>query len=85
MELVGCDINYLRKHLEKQFEPWMSWNNHSTTGWHFDHMQPCASFDLNDKNQQKICFNYKNLRPLKAIENLKKGSKIPSHVRPNKI
>jgi len=74
--LLGCTVKHFKHHIEKQFKPWMTWENHSSNTWHIDHIIPCKSFNLNDKRQQKICFNYKNLRPLKAIENLKKGSKI---------
>ena len=73
MELVGCDINYLRKHLEKQFEPWMSWDNYGK--WHVDHIMPISKFDLTDPEQQKICFNYKNLQPMWAEENIRKSNK----------
>ena len=52
MELVGCDINYLRNHLEKQFEPWMSWDNYGKW-WHVDHIIPVTKFDLTDPEQQK--------------------------------
>ena len=43
--------------------------------WHVDHIIPCASFDLTDPKQQKICFHWSNLQPLKAIDNLKKGTR----------
>ncbi len=33
-------------------------------------------FYLNDPEEQKICFNYKNLAPLWATENIKKSNKI---------
>jgi hypothetical protein len=47
----------------------MTWEN-----IHIDHIRPCASFDLSDPEQQKLCFNYKNLRPMLAHENLSKNS-----------
>ena len=40
--------------------------------WHIDHIRPCESFDLSDKEQQLVCFNYRNQQPLSAKENLKK-------------
>lgn len=72
--LIGCTFPELRAHLEKQFRPGMTWENHGTV-WHIDHIRPCASFDLTDTDQQKICFNYANLQPLFAEENFKKGAK----------
>ena len=53
----------------------MSWDNYGTHGWHIDHIRPCASFDLSDEEQQKICFHYTNLQPLWAEDNLKKSKK----------
>ena len=74
--LLGCSIEHARKHLESQFREGMKWDNHGKYGWHIDHIIPCASFDLTDPEQQKKCFNYKNLQPLWWHENLSKGSKI---------
>ena len=71
MELIGCSIDELKHHLESKFTEGMSWDNYGE--WHVDHIKPCVLFDLSDPKQQRLCFNYKNLRPLWAIENLKKG------------
>ena len=75
-ELTGCDWIELRKHFESLFTEGMTWNNHGRYGWHIDHITPCASFDLTDPDQQKICFHYSNLQPLWAEDNLKKGAKV---------
>jgi hypothetical protein len=74
VELIGCSIAELRKHLESQFKLGMVWDNYGE--WHIDHIRPCSSFDLMDTEQQKICFNWKNLQPLWAKENLIKGDKV---------
>jgi endogenous inhibitor of DNA gyrase (YacG/DUF329 family) len=74
IKLVGCSIKKLRKHLEKQFTKGMSWSNYGK--WHVDHIIPCASFDLSKPNEQHKCFNYKNLQPLWAKENLEKHDKF---------
>ena len=74
IELIGCDIQFLLSYLENMFIEGMSWKNYGK--WHIDHILPCASFDLTDIEQQKICFNYKNLQPLWAEDNIKKGCKI---------
>ena len=73
MELIGCTIEFLKKYLANMFLEGMSWDNYGD--WHIDHIRPCASFDLSDPEQQKECFNYKNLQPLWKITNLKKGRK----------
>ena len=80
-KLVGCSIKFLKKYLENQFYPHpktgvkMTWMNYSRKGWHIDHIKPCASFDLSNPKQQIKCFNYKNLQPLWAEENIKKSNK----------
>jgi hypothetical protein len=73
MQLVGCSVPKLRQHLEAQFTDGMTWDNHGE--WHIDHIKPCASFDLTDAEQQRECFNYTNLQPLWAKDNLSKGAK----------
>jgi hypothetical protein len=73
-ELLGCTISFFIKHLEKHFRPGMSWENYGK--WHIDHIIPCAAFDLGDPSQQRQCFHYTNLRPLWAIQNLKKHHKV---------
>lgn len=73
LELLGSSVAYARKHLESQFVDGMSWDNHGE--WHIDHIRPCASFDLTDPDQQKECFNYKNLQPLWAEDNLSKSDR----------
>jgi hypothetical protein len=74
MNLIGCSIYELLQHIEKQFTDGMSWNNYGQ--WHIDHIKPCASFDLTDTEQQKRCFNYTNLQPLWAVDNIRKSDKV---------
>ena len=73
MELIGCSIDELWNHLESKFKSWMTKENYGL--WHVDHIIACSKFDLTDPYQQKICFHWSNLQPLKAIENLKKGAR----------
>lgn len=75
IRLVGCTISELRTHLERQFQLGMTWENRGRYGWHIDHIRPCASFDLTDPEQQKLCFHFTNLQPLWAEDNLAKGAK----------
>ncbi len=74
MKLLGCTTEQLHIHLETRFKPGMTWKNMGR--WHIDHKKPCASFDLTDPAQQRECFNYTNLQPLWAEENLKKGARV---------
>jgi len=73
LKLLGCSVEFLKKHLEKKFKLGMNWRNHGK--WHIDHIKPCASFDLSKKSEQKKCFHYTNLQPLWATQNLRKGDK----------
>ena len=75
-EYIGCTPQELHDHLESQFTEGMTFENHGLHGWHVDHIMPCCSFDLTDYEQQKKCFNWSNLQPLWAEDNLKKGGKI---------
>lgn len=74
-ELIGCDRQFLVQWIESKFTLGMTWENHGYNGWHIDHIRPCASFDLTDVEQQKLCFNYTNLQPLWAKDNKIKGAK----------
>lgn len=73
LELLGCSIEEVKEHLEKQFKEGMTWENYGK--WHVDHIRPISSFDLTDVEQQKVCFHYSNLQPLWAEENLRKSNK----------
>jgi hypothetical protein len=72
-EIIGCDWPHLKAHIESQFMDGMNWENR--TDWHIDHIIPLASA----KTQEDVwrLNHYSNLRPLWAIDNLKKGSTIP--------
>jgi phage-related minor tail protein len=72
VQLLGCTVKDLKNHLELQFQPNMSWSNYGE--WHIDHRKPCASFDLTKESEQRKCFNYTNLQPLWAEDNLRKGA-----------
>lgn len=72
VELIGCSTEKLKQHLEEQFTFGMNWKNYGF-GWHVDHHLPCASFDLSKEEEQMKCFNYLNLQPMWATENIKKG------------
>ena len=82
-ELLGTDKITARKHIDFLFKPGMTWKNHGQ--WHIDHKIPCASFDLKCPVQQLACCYYKNLQPLWAIDNMKKGAKLEHNAsRPRK-
>ena len=74
IDLIGCTLDDLKKHLESQFKEGMNWGNYGE--WHVDHIIPCSLFDFTKKSDQFECFHYTNLQPLWAIENLKKGNRM---------
>ena len=66
----------MKKHIEKQFEPWMNWDNHGE--WHIDHIIPQSllPYDtMTHPNFQK-CWALENLQPLEAKENMSKGNRL---------
>ena len=79
MELLGCSVQHVRDHLESQFTEGMTWETQGE--WHIDHIRPCASFNLEDPEEQKKCFHWTNLQPLWAADNIRKGDKWeePTH------
>jgi hypothetical protein len=74
-ELIGCTIEEFKYYIEGKFKEGMTWENYGHDTWHIDHIRPCASFDLSDPQQQKLCFHYTNCQPLWAYENLSKNDK----------
>lgn len=72
-ELIGCDLTTLRNHIESQWKEGMNWQNYGLKGWHIDHVKPCSAFDFTKESEIRECFNYKNLQPLWALENISKG------------
>ena len=73
-DILGYNTDKLKERIEFQFKDGMSWENHGE--WHIDHIIPCDAFDLTNPEEQKKCFNYINLQPLWAKDNLKKSNKI---------
>jgi hypothetical protein len=49
-QMLGCSWEQLKEHLEKQFTPQMTWDNHGQFGWHIDHIIPLSSA----KNEEEI-------------------------------
>lgn len=75
LEFLGCSIPDFREWIEYQFDENMSWENYGMY-WHFDHVKPCASYDLSIEKNVQECFNWKNIRPCEAKMNMSKNSKI---------
>ena len=74
MRLIGCKQDELKRHIESQFLDGMNWDNYGTA-WHVDHIIPISWFDLTNEKCQLIAFNFNNMKPLWAEENMKKGAR----------
>lgn len=80
LDLLGCSLEDLRKHLENQFVEGMTWDNYGSF-WDVDHIIPCSYFDLTKEENQRICLNFRNLQPLLKEENrFIKRDNVPENV-----
>lgn len=84
-DIVGYTVEQLKKHLEKQFKPGMTWGNYGRNGWHIDHKIPISAFNFEDVNNIdfKKCWELKNLQPMVEVENIKKGAKLNKPHQPS--
>lgn len=84
---AGCSKRELRKHIESQFKPGMSWENFGK--WEIDHITPIAFFDLSKASDFLACVHFSNIQPLWKRDNLRKRNKVggllvrPLHRRPH--
>jgi len=70
--ILGCSFIDFKSHIESQFLEGMSWQNRGE--WHIDHIIPIS---LAKTEEQLIYLNHHtNLRPMWAIQNIKKSNKI---------
>lgn len=70
-QYIGCSFEDLKFWFEFWFEEGMTWENHGR--WHIDHIIP-LSLAKNKQEMYKLC-HYKNLQPLWALDNIRKGAK----------
>lgn len=75
IDLLDFTVSDLRKHLERQFTPGMSWDNYGD--WQIDHIIPLASFEYETPEDPsfKFAWSLTNLQPLWAEENKSKLAK----------
>lgn len=74
-QYIGCTPEELRAHIEKQFQAGMTWGNHTLRGWHVDHIIPLDSASSIEELYERC--HYTNLQPLWAMDNIRKGNKLP--------
>jgi hypothetical protein len=88
MKYLPYTMEDLKDHLEKQFEPWMTWDNmgkynsktwddkdQSTWKWNVDHIIPHSTFQYTSMEDQAFqeCWALSNLRPYSAKQNIIDG------------
>ena len=79
LKYLPYSIKELKIYLEKLFDNKMSWENYGNY-WHIDHIYPQSLLpytSMEDDNFKK-CWALDNLRPLEAVENMKKSNKVVS-------
>ncbi len=81
LTLLDCDLDFCRSWFEFQFQIdgyGFCWENYGKV-WHIDHVTPCASFDMKNKQDRLECFSWRNLAPVYKKYNYSKGKKIVRH------
>ena len=75
--LANYTLEELMRHLEKQFDNKMSWENYGIY-WAVDHVKPKSLFNYTSPNdlEFKQCWSLKNLQPLEKIINIKKRNHL---------
>ena len=82
--LVNFTVTQLKKHLEKRFQPGMTWENYGKA-WVIDHKMPISVFNFEKPEDFdfRLCWSLKNLQPLEVKENNKKHNKIDKPFQPS--
>lgn len=73
-QILGYTRDQLRRHLEAQFRPGMSWES---GGFHVDHIKPVAAFIRDGVTDPAVIHALGNLQILMPHENLTKSDKFP--------
>jgi len=73
MDALGIDRIGFKVHIEKNFEPGMTWQNHGA--WHQEHDKALSKFNLLDPKQVKIANHYTNIKPVWGLINFQKYNK----------
>lgn len=71
--ILCCNYEQFKEHIEKQFLPWMNWDNYGkyngelNFGWDFDHIIPITS--ANTTEDIILLNHYTNIQPLCSYTN----------------
>ena len=67
-------LHQLKAHIEAQFQPGMTWQNYGEI-WECDHIRPSSAWDLNNPEQFRLCWSWRNLQPLFIQQNRDKAQR----------
>lgn len=75
-EILGYTYEDFVKHIEKKFQPGMTWDNHGE--WEIDHIIPISFFCFQSPEdvEFKMCWRLENIQPLWKHQNKQKTNKI---------
>lgn len=78
-KLLGADkmliLKWFRYNVELDAHTGMTMENRGSV-WHIDHVIPCNKFNLTKENEQLMCMNWTNLKPVLAHKNISKNDNI---------
>lgn len=82
-DLLDYTVEELKSHLERQFQPGMTWDNYGE--WHIDHIIPLTAFnyDTPDQIDFRKCWSLKNLQPLWGRDNMAKNNRLTVSFQPS--
>jgi len=83
-KILGYSREDLTAHLERLFEPGMSWDNYGRGGWHIDHVVPVSAFNYTEPGHIDFrrCWALDNLQPMWEAQNLSKGASLSEPFQP---
>lgn len=81
--LVGYSLHELMAHLERKFQPGMSWDNYGE--WHVDHRIPKSAFNYDRPEHLDFarCWALSNLQPMWAKQNISKRDRLTMPFQPS--
>lgn len=71
-EYLGMNVWELREYVEKQWLTGMAWENYGEV-WVVDHVVGLKYFDVFNRKEMSLCWNYNNLKPSFIWDNHAKG------------
>ena len=91
LDYLGCSVDTLRWHIEQQFEPGMTWDNHGSgpDTWQIDHIVPIKypGKDGGAPTLEEVAerLHWTNCQPLWTADNIAKGNRFIGRERPQAV